>query len=70
MNGLNFNKGFKVYVDGEHVPDVIAVQMTLDRTSTEMEHNKITLYSKWNGTERITTMTVELEAVNFVTTNV
>ena len=63
---FKFNQAFDVYVDGTHVPDVTALQLTLDTNSEKVEHNKVSLYHIRNGKQRI--MTVELEAVSFVTT--
>jgi len=56
---MNFSEGFRVYVDGKELPNVNAMQITVDRNSKELEHNKATLFYD----NRV--LTVGLECVRF-----
>jgi len=60
---FNFNEGFKVYVDGVEWNNVVAIQMSVDRSDDKPENNKVSLFVNHNGYPRV--HTIELGGVSF-----
>jgi len=61
---IDFSLPFKVYVDGVEVPNVVSLQVSVDRCNSDTSKNLITLhYQTDTGSKRV--LTTELGGVTF-----
>ena len=62
---FSFAKPFKVFVDGEELNDVVIIKVSRSSLKNdEVAENKVTIYYKKNGKERI--LTIDVGGVEFV----